>query len=45
MTENLADGYSSESTQRELLNEYNHNMVQMVFKIFVFGLFALYSTH
>ena len=24
--------YSSESTQRELLNEYKHDMFQMVFK-------------
>ena len=32
MTETLANGYSSESTQRELSNEYQHDMVWMVFK-------------
>ena len=32
MTETLANGYSSESTQRELSNEYQHDMVRMVFK-------------
>ena len=32
MTEILAHGYSSESTQRELSNEYQHDRVQMVFK-------------
>ena len=32
MTETLAHGYSSESTQRELSNEYQHDRVQMVFK-------------
>ena len=32
MTETLAYGYSSESTQRELSNEYQHDRVQMVFK-------------
>ena len=32
MIENLAYGYSSESTQREPCNEYKHDRVQMVFK-------------
>ena len=32
MTETLAHAYSSESTQRELSNEYQHDRVQMVFK-------------
>ena len=32
MTENLADGYSSEGVQRELSNEYQHDRVKMVFK-------------
>ena len=32
MTETLAHGYSSERTQRELSNEYQHDRVQMVFK-------------
>ena len=32
MTETLAHGYSFESTQRELSNEYLHDRVQMVFK-------------
>ena len=32
MTETLANGYSSESTQRELSNEYQHDMVSMFFK-------------
>ena len=27
MTENLANGYSSESTQQELSNEYQHDRV------------------
>ena len=31
MTETLANGYSFESTQRELSNEYQHDRVQMVF--------------
>ena len=34
MTEALANGYSSESTQRELSNEYQHDRVSMVFKDF-----------
>ena len=32
MTETLANGYSSESTQRELSDEYQHDRVVMVFK-------------
>ena len=32
MTETLANGYSSESTQRELSNEYQHDRVLMIFK-------------
>ena len=32
MTETLANGYSSESAQRELSNEYQHDTVKMVFK-------------
>ena len=36
MTETLANGYSSESTQRELSNEYQHHRVKMIFIIFCF---------
>ena len=32
MTEALANGYSSDSTQLELSNEYQHNPVKTVFK-------------
>ena len=32
MIEILANGYSSESSQRELSNEYQHDSVSMVFK-------------
>ena len=32
MTENLSHGYSSESTQQELSNEYQRDKVKMVFK-------------
>ena len=32
MTETLANGYSSESTLRELSNEYQHDRVQTGFK-------------
>ena len=32
MTETLAHGYSFESTQQELSNEYQHDRVSMVFK-------------
>ena len=31
MTETLAHGYSSESTQRDLSNEYQHDRVWMFF--------------
>ena len=31
MTETLANGYSSESTQRELSNEHQHDSVKMTF--------------
>ena len=34
MIETLVNGYSSESTSRELFNEYQHDMVQMFFKDF-----------
>ena len=34
MTETLANGYSSESAQQELSNEYQHDRVSMVFKDF-----------
>ena len=34
MTENLANGYSYESAQQELSNEYPHDRVQMVFNFF-----------
>ena len=30
----LANGYSSESTQRELSSENQHDQVQMIFQIF-----------
>ena len=33
MTKTLAHGYSSESTQQELSNEYQHDMVMMILKI------------
>ena len=36
MTETLAHGYSSESTQRVLSNEYQHDMVHMVFKKYLY---------
>ena len=32
MTETLANGYSSESTQRELSNEYQYDRVSTVFR-------------
>ena len=34
MTETLAYGYSSESAQRELSNEYQHDRVSMIFNNF-----------
>ena len=40
MSETLAHGYSSESTQGELSNEYQHHRVKMVFK----SLHALWMT-
>ena len=36
MTETLAHGYSFDSTQRELSNEYQHDRVRMIFIIFSF---------
>ena len=36
MTETLANRYSSESTQRELYNKYQHNRVKIIFIIFCF---------
>ena len=35
MTITLENGYSSESTQRELFNENQHDRVQMIFKNFL----------
>ena len=32
MAETQANGYSSESTQRELSDEYQHDRVPMIFK-------------
>ena len=32
MNKTLANGYSSESTQQELSNEYQHDRVKMIFK-------------
>ena len=32
MTETLAHGYTTDSTQRELSNKYQHDSVKMVFK-------------
>ena len=34
MTETLANGFSYESAQRELSNEYQYDRVQMIFKFF-----------
>ena len=36
MTETMANGYSYDSTRRELPNEYHHNRVKMIFAIFCF---------
>ena len=36
MTETIANGYSSESTQRDLSNEYQHERVKKIFIIFCF---------
>ena len=41
MTETLANGYSSESTQQELSNTYQHDRVSMVFKDF--GVLVLWT--
>ena len=35
MTETLAQRYSTESSQRELSNEYQHDMVKMVFQNYI----------
>ena len=35
MTETMANGYSSDSAQQELCNEYQHGRVKMIFIIFV----------
>ena len=35
MIETLANGYSSESTQQELYNEYQFGMVKMIFIFFL----------
>ena len=35
MTETLANGYSSDITQRELSNEYQYDRVKMFFIIFL----------
>ena len=37
MSETLAYGYSSESTDQELSNEYQHDRVKMVYKDFFFA--------
>ena len=36
MTEIIANGYSSDSTQQELSNEYQQDRVKMIFIIFCF---------
>ena len=36
MTETLANGYSSDSAQQELSNEYQHDRIKMIFIIFCF---------
>ena len=36
MNETMANGYSSESTQRELSNEYQYDRVLMIFIMFCF---------
>ena len=41
MTETLANGYSPESTQRELYNEYQHDRVKTIFKII--GILVLWA--
>ena len=37
MTETLAYGYSSESIQWELFNEYQHDMLSKIFATLYFG--------
>ena len=36
MIETLANGYSSDSAQQELSNEYQHDRVKMIFLTFCF---------
>ena len=36
MTKTMANGYSSDSTQRELSNEYHNDRVELIFIIFCF---------
>ena len=36
MTETLVNGYSSDSTQRELYDEYQHDRVKLFFTFFFF---------
>ena len=36
MTETMTNGYSSDRTQRELSNEYQHDKVKMIFIFFCF---------
>ena len=43
MIETLANGYSYDSTQRELSNEYQHDRVSMVFKEIVTHISCLSS--
>ena len=40
MTETVAIGYSFESSRQELSNDYQHDRVYIVFKIFVFLFFG-----
>ena len=35
MTETMANGYSYDSTQRELSNEYQHDRLKMIFIMFL----------
>ena len=41
MTETLANGYSSESTQRELSNEYQHDVLWMKVALALEGLYCI----
>ena len=36
MTETMANGYSYDSARLDLFNEYQHDRVKMIIKIFVF---------